>query len=154
MYITVIYTYYSNVFLKIAAVAAIRRRTDTESVAAESLSCPSGDNTATIDLATDGELLITEYVRRFCVVPRTVENFERLIAAGMYDNTSIYRIVLSLTFQMGGGSSGGENFRIIRTVPGIVAMVCDRLQVFRGQPTGRFTAYSAFGIVTQPSTNS
>lgn len=145
--------------------------------------CPSAEYIAeTIDPATDRQLLITDtvdiYIRAGdsvpekitlglfgCVVPRTVENFKRLITQGAYDNTPVYRIVPSLTVQMGETSGTleeetvqAENYAVLHTVPGIVSMVRDRdgtvdsrffVATRQGDSQYLDGKYSAFGIVTQ-----
>lgn len=106
-----------------------------------------------------------------CVTPQTVENFRTLIGRGDYDGSTVYRIVPSLTVQMGdvlhnggisGRSAGGEplepeNYRIRHTCQGIVSMARDR----NGRVDSRFFVatregdsaylddrYVAFGRVT------
>jgi len=158
-----------------------------DAIAAEFCAPPedSADSAATIDPATDGSLLITDTVEMTiragdsaaerisiglfgCAAPRTVDNFKRLVADGAYDNTSVYRIVPSLTVQMGdvlhnGGASGGEtreaeNYRVLHTIPGIVSMVRNRdasidarffVATRQGDSQYLDGKYSAFGIVTQ-----
>ena len=105
------------------------------------------------------------------VVPKTVDNFKQLVINGDYNETSIYRIVPSLTIQMGDvlhnqGMSGksatgellnAENFRISHSCPGIVSMAKTR----DGKIDSRFFIttrdgdsfyldgkYVAFGLVT------
>lgn len=107
------------------------------------------------------------------IVPNTVANFKALIENG-YAGTRVYRIVPSLTIQMGdvlrnGGRSGraatmdgkplpAENYRISHTLPGIVSMARDR----NGNVDSRFFVatrqgdslyldgrYVAFGRVVQ-----
>ncbi len=150
-----------DALIQIAATAAALQFSHTSVSAEEQPSCPAtnnDDNNDPIDPCADKpqvsdavELWIrvgTSPARRVelalfgCVVPNTVANFKQLVANGDYNETSIYRIVPSLTIQMGDvlhndGASGrssapdgrpleAENFRITHSCPGVVSMARTR----------------------------